>query len=90
MGDMAMKPCSRMSPAPCFVPTSSLVLAAARCESSWGRTLISHYLLTGKTAAGMDCAARKGHTVTKETFISGVLWEWADAQLDPGTSGFVG
>lgn len=32
----------------------------------------------------MDCAARKGHTVTKETFISGVLWEWADAQLGPG------
>lgn len=87
MGNVAVKPCSWMSPAPCLVPTGSSVLAAARCESSWGCTLISHYLLTGKTAAGMDCAARKGHSVTKETFISGVLWE---PSWDLGTSGLVG
>lgn len=85
-----MKASSRMSPTPCFVPASSLALAA-RSESSLGRVLISHYLLIGKTAAGMDCAARKGHTATEETFISGVLRERAHAQPGPrGSSGLMG
>lgn len=37
-----------------------------------GHALISHYLLIGKSAAGMGlCGSGKGHAVAEGTFISG-------------------